>query len=68
MTISNKYNAGFCVLTITVVGHAQIIWITKKMSDDVSPVSLQDSEVARHFNPDDSYQIGQIESGACNRV
>lgn len=68
MTISNKYNAGFCVLTITVIGHAQIIWITKKTADDVFPISLQDSEVVGPVSADDSYQLGRIESGACNKV
>jgi hypothetical protein len=34
MTISNKYNAGFCVLTIKVVGYAHVIWINNKMVEN----------------------------------
>jgi hypothetical protein len=46
MTISNKYNAGFCVLTITVVGYAKIIRFAEKMTTDVISSSFQDTTVA----------------------
>lgn len=45
MTISNKYNAGFCVLTITVVGYAKIIRFGEKMSTDVFSSSFQNTTV-----------------------
>lgn len=82
MTISNKYNAGFCVLTITVVGYAQIIWITKETKEYVFPISLQDSTVVESGPGYTNYsyhcthntlcletdQLGQVESGAYNKV
>jgi hypothetical protein len=42
MTISNKYNDGFCVLTIKVVGYAHEIWITRKMKEGVFSVNFRD--------------------------
>ena len=39
MTISNKYNAGFCVLTIKVVGYAHVIWNTKKLVENVFTIN-----------------------------
>ncbi len=51
MTISNKYNAGFCVLTIKVVGYAQVIWITKKMVENDLSANFQKSMVVNsRFN------------------
>jgi hypothetical protein len=35
MTISNKYHAGLCVLTITLVGYARVNWITKIMAENL---------------------------------
>jgi hypothetical protein len=46
MTISNKYNAGLCALTIKVVGYAHIIWITMKMVIAVFPINLKQWMVA----------------------
>ena len=46
MTISNKYNANFCVLTITVVGYTKIIRFAEKMTADVISKSFQDTMVA----------------------
>ena len=40
MTISNKYNAGFCVLTIKVVGYAHVIWITDKMVENAFSINF----------------------------
>lgn len=46
MTISNKYNAGFCVLTIKVVGYAHVIWINNKMVENVFSINFWKSMVA----------------------
>mgnify|MGYP003557117626 CR=1 FL=1 len=46
MTISNKYNAGFCVLTIKVVGYAHVIWITDEMVENAFSISFWKSMVA----------------------
>jgi hypothetical protein len=42
MTISNKYNAGFCVLTIKVVGYAHEMWITRKRKECVFSISFRE--------------------------
>lgn len=42
MTISNKYNAGFCVLTIKVVGYAHEMWITRKMKEYVFSINFRE--------------------------
>jgi hypothetical protein len=41
MTISNKYNAGFSVLTIKVVGYAHEIWITRKRKEYVFSINFR---------------------------
>lgn len=46
MTISNKYNAGFCVLTIKVVGCAHVIWINNKMVENAFCINFWKSMVA----------------------
>lgn len=46
MTISNKYNAGFCVLTIKVVGYAHVVWITNKMMENAFSINFWKSMVA----------------------
>jgi hypothetical protein len=46
MTISNKYNAGFCVLTIKVVGYAHVIWINNKMVENAFSINFWKSMVA----------------------
>jgi hypothetical protein len=81
MTISNKYNAGFCVLTIKVVGYAHVIWITKKMVENVLSTNFRKSMVVKsrsihardpvHGTHDSGLEQGQerrIESGVTNRV
>lgn len=35
MTISNKYYAGLCVLTIRLFGYARVNWITKIMAENL---------------------------------
>jgi hypothetical protein len=45
MTISNKYNAGFCVLTIKVVGYAHVIWITDEMVENAFSINFWKSMV-----------------------
>ena len=46
MTISNKYNAGFCVLTIKVVRFAHVIWITDEMVENAFSINFWKSMVA----------------------
>jgi hypothetical protein len=46
MTISNKYNAGFCVLTIKVVGYAHVIWITDEIVENAFSIDFWKSMVA----------------------
>jgi hypothetical protein len=46
MTISNKYNAGFCVLTIKVVGYAHVIWITDEIVENAFSINFWKSMVA----------------------
>jgi hypothetical protein len=41
MTISNKYNAGFSVLTIKVVGYAHEMWITRKRKECVFSINFR---------------------------
>jgi hypothetical protein len=47
MTISNKYNADFSVLTIKVVRYAHVIWISKKMMENVFSINFQGSTVVK---------------------
>lgn len=81
MTISNKYNAGFCVLTIKVVGSAHAIWIIRKMTECVFSINFQDWMVvksrpiyanrpsSRTHESDVEYGQGRrIESGVANKV
>lgn len=77
MTISNKYNAGFCVLKIKVVGYAHVIWITKKMVKNVSSINFRECMVVKSRWCVDSVHESiveaghgrrQIESGAANKV
>jgi hypothetical protein len=82
MTISNKYNAGFCVLTIKVVGYAHVIWITKKMVENVFSIDFREWMVVKsrsvyandidHCIHESVVEVGQgrrqIESGAANKV
>jgi hypothetical protein len=35
MTISNKYYAGLCVLTIRLIGYARVNWVTKIMAENL---------------------------------
>lgn len=35
MTISNKYYAGLCVLTIRLFGYARVNWVTKIMAENL---------------------------------
>jgi hypothetical protein len=46
MTISNKYNSCFCVLTIKVVGYAHVIWITDEMVENAFSINFWKSMVA----------------------
>ena len=81
MTISNKYNAGFCVLAIKVVGYAHVVWNTKKMVENGLSANFQKSMVVNsrsnharnpvHGTHDSGLEQGQerrIESGATIRV
>lgn len=79
MTISNKYNAGFCVLKIKVVGYAHVIWITKKLVKNVSSINFRECMVVKSRSNDLNHCIHesiveaghrkrQIESGAANKV
>jgi hypothetical protein len=81
MTISNKYNAGFCVLTIKVVGYAHVIWFTKKMVKTVFSINFKQSMVVNRgsFCAKDSVsctnesgvgcdQLRRIEPGVANTV
>ena len=81
MTISNKYNAGFCVLTIKVVGYAHVIWFTKKMVKAVFSINFKQSIVVNResFCAKDSVnctnesgvgcaKLRRIELGVANRV
>jgi len=81
MTISNKYNAGFCVLTIKVVGYAHAIWFTKKMGKPVFSTNFKQSIAVNRgsFCAKDSVsctnelgvgcaQLKRIELGVANRV
>jgi hypothetical protein len=80
MTISNKYNAGFCVLTIKVVGYAHVI-CDKKMVKPVFSINFKQSIVVNResFCAKDSVnctnesgvgcaQLRRIELGVANRV
>ena len=81
MTISNKYYAGFCVLTIKVVGYAHVVWFTKKMVKPVFSINFKQSIVGNRgsFCAKDSVsctnepgvgcaQLRRIELGVANRV
>ena len=81
MTISNKYNAGFCVLTIKVVGYAHVIWFTKKMVKPVFSINFKHPIVVNRgfFCAKDSVsctnesgvgcvQLRRIELGVANRI
>lgn len=81
MTISNKYNGGFCVLTMKVVGHAHVIWINKKMVENVFSINFRDPKVVKsrsiyangpvHCMHDSGLEHGwgrRIESGAANQT
>jgi hypothetical protein len=46
MTISNKYNAGFCVLTIKVVGYAHVIWTNNTMVENAFSINFWKSMAA----------------------
>jgi hypothetical protein len=81
MTISNKYNAGFCVLTIKVVGYAHVNRLTKKMVKTVFSTNFMQRIVVNpgSFCVKDSVrctnesgvrcdQLKRIELGVANRV
>jgi hypothetical protein len=42
MTISNKYYAGFCVLTIRLFGDAPVDWTTKIMAENLFSDNFQE--------------------------
>lgn len=42
MTISNKYYAGFCVLTIRLFGDARVNWTTKIMAENLFSDNFQE--------------------------
>jgi hypothetical protein len=46
MTISNKCNAGFCVLTIKVVGYAHVNWISDEMVESAFSINFWKSMIA----------------------
>ncbi|MFZ1877130.1 MAG: hypothetical protein WBL44_18240 [Nitrososphaeraceae archaeon] len=81
MTISNKYNAGFCVLTIKVVGYAHVIWIADKMVENAFSINFWKSMVAKsgftyvrdgvssfHALAKEHDQGRRFESGVANQV
>ena len=81
MTISNKYNAGFCVLTIKVVGSAQANLIIRKMMEGVFSINFQERMVVKsrpiyangpasctHESGVEYCQGRRIELGAANKV
>ena len=81
MTISNKYNAGFCVLTIKVVGSAHANWNTKKLVENVFSINLWKLIVVKsgsiyangpasctHESGVEYCQGRRIELGAANKV
>jgi hypothetical protein len=81
MTISNKYNVDFCVLTIKVVGYAHEIWINKKKMENLFSINFGELMVVKsgsiyaehplHCMCESGVEQGQdggIESGAVNPV
>jgi len=68
MTISNKYNAGFCVLTIKVVGYAHVIGVTKRMVENVFLINFRKWTAVKSRSGVERGQMRQIEPGAENKV
>ena len=81
MTISNKYDVGFCVLTIMVVGRAHVIWMTKKMMENVLSVNFREriTGKSRSIYANDCFgyahrsfagngQRSRIETGTANKA
>jgi hypothetical protein len=81
MTISNKYDVRFSVLTIKVVGCTHVNWITKKMVKNVLSINSRERIVVKsrsiyandcvsciHGPGVEHAQRRRIESGVANRV
>ncbi|MGA7368965.1 MAG: hypothetical protein WBX01_07545 [Nitrososphaeraceae archaeon] len=63
MTISNKYNADFCVLTIKVVGYAHLIGVTKRMVENVFLINFRKWPAVKSRSGVECGQMSQIELG-----